>query len=73
MARIVKRTHTEPLKLEPSSEERYLCRRGLSMNQPFCDGSHKKTAGEAPDKLYWYDAAGKRHESDGSFEGIRTY
>jgi CDGSH-type Zn-finger protein len=25
---------------------------GLSGNQPFCDGSHKKTAGEEPGKVY---------------------
>jgi hypothetical protein len=28
---------------------------GLSSNQPFCDGSHKKTADEEADKLYRYN------------------
>ena len=46
---------------------------GLSKNQPFCDGSHKLARGEAPDKLYWYDDAGKRHETQDGFGGIRTF
>jgi hypothetical protein len=28
---------------------------GLSSNQPFCDGSHKKTADEEADKVYRYN------------------
>jgi len=38
-------------------KEQWICKCGLSKNQPYCDGSHKLTKDEEPGKLYWYDDA----------------
>lgn len=73
MARLVKRTPVEPTRFVIDGKEQWLCKCGLSKNQPFCDGSHKLVKGEEPGKLYWYDDAGQRHEIQAELPGIRSY
>ena len=73
MTRLVKRTAREPAAYTIDGKEQWLCRCGLSQNQPFCDGSHSLTDGEEPGKLYWYDEDGGRHELPDRFADIRTF
>ncbi len=62
MARYVRKDATGPLEIKVGSESKWICMCGLSSNQPFCDGSHKKTAGEETGKIYFYNKDGSRKE-----------
>ena len=73
MTRLVKRTLMEPTKFMIDGKEQWLCKCGLSKNQPYCDGSHKLTKGEDQGKLYWYDDPGARHEVQDTFGSIRSF
>ncbi|MET0165868.1 MAG: CDGSH iron-sulfur domain-containing protein [Vicinamibacterales bacterium] len=60
MARIVNRTRGGPYPVIIDGETIYICECGPSSTQPFCNGTHKITREEDPNKLYWYDEAGTR-------------
>jgi CDGSH-type Zn-finger protein len=62
MAREVRHEATEPEILDAddlgNDGKLYVCRCGLSEDQPLCDGSHRRTHDEAPDTVYRYDPDG---------------
>jgi CDGSH iron-sulfur domain-containing protein 1 len=72
MPRIVEIKDQTPLLIKPEDTANGIvavCRCGLSSNWPFCNGTHKATIGEDPDKLYHYDrelpqGTPRRHEID---------
>jgi CDGSH-type Zn-finger protein/acyl carrier protein len=61
MRRILK-TANKPLEIKPQEKSVWICMCGLSKNQPYCDGSHKKVADEEDGKTYEYDSEGHRQE-----------
>jgi CDGSH iron-sulfur domain-containing protein 3 len=61
MRRVVK-SDQKPFEIKPQDQSVWICMCGLSKNQPFCDGSHKRTREEEEGKTYEYDAEGHRRE-----------
>ena len=62
MARLVRKEDRGPMEIKVGNESKWVCMCGLSNNQPFCDGSHKKTADEEAGKVYRYNPDGTRTE-----------
>jgi CDGSH-type Zn-finger protein len=58
MPRLVRMTHTGPIKIEPSEKPIFVCACGLSRTYPICDGTHKACRETEKDAaaLYVYDA-----------------
>lgn len=61
MRKVIK-TDARPMEIPPQEKSVWICMCGLSKNQPYCDGSHKKIAGEEDGKTYEYDSEGHRTE-----------
>jgi CDGSH-type Zn-finger protein len=61
MRKVIK-TANQPLEIKPQQKSVWICMCGLSKNQPFCDGSHKKVTDEENGKTYEYDSEGHRTE-----------
>jgi CDGSH-type Zn-finger protein len=55
LARLVKKEFKGPLEIKIGTKSVRICMCGLSINQPYCDNTHKKTIDEDDDKTYAYE------------------
>jgi CDGSH-type Zn-finger protein len=63
--RKVLKSDQKPIEIKPQEKSVWICACGLSKNQPFCDGSHKRVADEEDGKVYEYESEGHRTEIPG--------
>ena len=62
MTRLVRKEDRGPMEVKVGNESKWICMCGLSNNQPFCDGTHKKTKDEQEGMVYQYNPDGSRTE-----------
>ncbi len=56
MARLIKHAAQGPQEVKTQSGDSvWVCMCGISNKYPLCDGSHKRTKDEEPNKTYVYD------------------
>ena len=55
LARLVKKDYKGPMEIKIGTKSIWICMCGLSINQPYCDNTHKKTVDEDDDKTYAYE------------------
>ncbi len=67
MSRMIRHDATRPALISIGDKVVAVCQCGLSQNKPFCDGSHRVTRDEEPNKLYAYDREKKRVALDDLF------
>ena len=60
MTRLIRHDAIGPALIEVGGRTVAVCQCGLSRSKPFCDGSHARTKGEDPGKVYVYDEERKR-------------
>lgn len=62
ISRVIVKEDQGPKEITKEDVGKWLCQCGLSKNQPYCDGSHKKTQEEEAGKTYKYSEDGTREE-----------
>ena len=63
MARLVKHVRNRPYRVDVEGVEKplWMCACGLSQDQPYCDGSHRRSDDEIEGEIYLYDAENRVH------------
>lgn len=65
MTRLVNHVRKTPYKVEKDGVSMWICGCGLTTNEPFCNGAHKKIQ-EEPNGTFFYDLDMNRIEFTGS-------